>query len=300
MKSFCLSTDSQADILPEYAQVCGLSMIKCHITASAGGFDDFIADATDYAEQMSAASNADFVVKAPSRAEYEEYFDELAEHHTDIVHISVGSRFSRAYANALAAAKNTMVKFYNHNVYVIDSGAISAGLAYAVDHAVMLKGRSLRAEDAFVQLSELCETIEQYSITDDLSYYNRTHPSAAGDFAEKAGAMTLLSVDSNGVPFVYKKFPGFLSACRGILSGKKEIPSTAYVYGSTDITKLLRAVAALRKNGIQEIKMNSMSFSNCLLFGKNAVFVAFAGQRAVGLVKKKYSPGKPSDFFGQK
>ncbi len=78
---------------------------------------------------------------AVNRIQYEEHFTELLKDYDAIVHISLSSKLSSAYENALAVSKELK------KVYVIDSQSLSTGIALLVLYAKELASNGLSPEE---------------------------------------------------------------------------------------------------------------------------------------------------------
>lgn len=78
---------------------------------------------------------------AVNRSQYEEHFSEILKNYDAIVHISLSSKLSSAYENALAVSKEFK------NVYVIDSQSLSTGIALLVLYARELVDKGLTPEE---------------------------------------------------------------------------------------------------------------------------------------------------------
>lgn len=77
---------------------------------------------------------------AVNRIQYEEHFGALLKEYDAIVHISLSSKLSSAYENAMAVSKELK------NVYVIDSQSLSTGIALLVLYAKELIDKGLNPE----------------------------------------------------------------------------------------------------------------------------------------------------------
>ena len=300
MGKFCVSVDSVADISEELYNFLSVSVIPFKVRLGISVTNDRITSKDELSSLYKAASDPySFDIVPPSREEYEEFFDELAENNQDIIHICQGASFSSAHLNALFAAKNTMTKYYGSTVYVIDSHATSSGLALFAEYAINLRNKSYSADDAYVKLVELQQKIEQHVITKNIARFNHFHTSGMGSIAEKSGSPVVISVDDIGKPVVSKRHSSTTTAV-GSIASRYELEknvSPVYVFGSSDVNLLLKTVAQMRKKNASDIKMSSMGLCNSLLFGEGSVYVSFIGKPPKSRQKPRFNPGKASDFF---
>ena len=299
MNQFYITTDSSADLTPEVCEQLSIKAIPMRAKIGRASVSDKITSADELSAMHAKCKAAQFTVLPPSRAEYEEFFDEIAENELKIVHISQGAAFSKAYGNAFYAAKNTMTKYYGSSIYVVDSHATAAGLSLVIDSAIAMHNAGVSAEEAFVELNRINGEIEQYIITNDLKNYNKAFPSGMGDMASKTGAFALIGVDDRGFPRILKRFAGSAAAIGAVSRrlGDKYSTAPVFAHGSDNINLLLKAVAAMRKCNSSNIKMSSVGLCNSLLFGSGAVSIAFAGTPPKSTEKAAFKPGKSTDFF---
>lgn len=299
MNQFHLSVDSVSDVSPEMQIALNISVLPLIAHIDGIALRDNILSSTELNSIANKTDGKNFLISAPNKAVYEDYFDDLAENYKNILHICQGSVFSDSYKNATAAAKNTMVKYRGRTVYVADSHASSAGLGLLVDSAEIMNGKGLTPENCFIELCSLSEKLEQYVIMGNTSNFNKIFTTQAGILAEQIHSTAMISIDASGKPYMTRKFTGFGTACAYIAKRYHESHSQSpiYVYGSCNVAALLKSVSALRKRGLTDIRMNSMGLINSLTFGKEAIYCAFYGSPEKPRVQKKYSPGKIGDFF---
>lgn len=300
MNKFSISVDSVADLSPEMTDYLGVSIIPFSVKLSGGVLYDRVVQSDELKAVFKSAKTAEGLsILPPSREQYEEFFDNLAEDYGYIIHICQGSLFSSAHLNALYAAKNTMTKYYGSTVYVIDGHSTSAGLANLVEFAVNMRNKGYSADDTFVELLEMRPKIEQHVITKDLVEFNAQHPSGVGRMAIKTNSVAVISVDDIGKPVASKRCAS-TSAAIGVVSARYSAAhssGTVFVNGSTDLSLLLKTVALMRKKNAADIKMSTMGLCNSLLFGEGSVFLSFLGKPPKSREKPKFNPGKSSDFF---
>lgn len=299
MRKLFISSDSTADLTLEMQSETAVSVIPFSARICEFNVPDCIKTPDETKNLLFLAEEHGFKIIPPTVAEYENFFDDLADKGGDILHIACGSMFSKAYSNALKASRNTMVKFRKSVVYVLDSHALGAGQALILDHALSFLHKSLSPEEIYVNLTETARRVEQYFILPSVKNYNTVFPSAASVATKKAGFVNLIAVDDSGMPMSPRKTASFATACKTLAAsynaGNYDRP--VYVYGATDVGLLLKAVSALRRRGCQNINMNSLGLCNCLMFGGSSVSAAFIGSPKKSVVKAVYSPGKESDFL---
>ncbi len=282
MRNFFITIDSTAAVTDEMLAHTGVSTIRFDVKAGNFSCPDGILSYENAKELMHRALTEGYAINAPSAARYEEFFDDLAEKNRNIIHISCGAGFSDAYNNAVKASRNTMVKFKRVSIYVVDSHSPCAGQALLMDRALAMCENNASAEEAFVELSEGAARLEQYAVS------TATH-----------GIFVLTGVDNAGNGYNIRRYTSFNAACRTIADAYCQNADGAplYIFGSTEIQNMTKAVARLRKSGCTDIRISSMSIAGCLKAGPEAICVAFFGKPRKSQKKSFYRPGKDSDFF---
>ena len=299
MRKIIITADSTADVTPELKKEFGLEIMRFSLNTGNACFPDRVEEPDKMLSLLDMTENTLQILIPPQRTDYEDFFDDLAEKNYDIIHVSQGQAWSAAYKNAMAAAKNTMVKFRNRLVFVTDSRGTAAGQALILDSALAAKAKGESPEEIFSLADELSLRTERYFILPDASRFNSLYPTPSGSLAESAQTVAVVSADGDGNILSVKRFRSFFAACKHIaeayLAADNKLP--CYIYGSADVDPLLKAVSFLRKRGISDIRMSSMGAANCCIFGKGAVSVAFIGKPLKAASKRKLSPGKPTDIF---
>ena len=151
-----------------------------------------------------------------------------------------------------------------------------------MDRALAMCENNASAEEAFVELSEGAARLEQYAVS------TAAH-----------GIFVLTGVDNAGNGYNIRRYISFNAACRTIADAYCQNADGAplYIFGSTEIQNMTKAVARLRKSGCTDIRISSMSIAGCLKAGPEAICVAFFGKPRKSQKKSFYRPGKDSDFF---
>ena len=161
-----ITCDSSMDLLKEYYEENNVSVLPFTITL---GDKDYI-DGIDIDNEMI----FDYVAKnkvlpktsAINEYQYSDFFKEnLCE--DGLIFISISSKASCAYNNAMAAAKNF------DNVYVVDSLSLSTGGGLLVTHAVELSKKGLSAKEIFEKLEAKKKKVQASFTIDRLEYLHK-------------------------------------------------------------------------------------------------------------------------------
>lgn len=149
MRKIIITTDSTADVTPELKKEFGLETMRFSLKAGNACFPDRVDQPDKTLSLIDMTGGAKKIIIPPQRTDYEDFFDELAEKDCDVIHVSQGQAWSAAYKNAMAAAKNTMVKFRNRLIFVADSRGTAAGQALILDSALSAKAKGESPEEIF-------------------------------------------------------------------------------------------------------------------------------------------------------
>ena len=101
---------------------------------------------------------------ALNTTEYEEFFRSWTDQGFALVHFCIGSKFSSTCQNAQIAAADM------ENVYVMDSGNLSAGQGLLVLRAAELQKDGLSAKEIFEICNDLSPYVDASFVLDDLEY----------------------------------------------------------------------------------------------------------------------------------
>ena len=155
MRKIIITTDSTADVTPELKKEFGLEIMRFSLNTGNACFPDRVEEPDKMLSLLDMTENTPQILIPPQRTDYEDFFDDLAEKNYDIIHVSQGQAWSAAYKNAMAAAKNTMVKFRNRLVFVADSRGTAAGQALILDSALAAKAKGESPEEILSLADEL-------------------------------------------------------------------------------------------------------------------------------------------------
>ena len=97
-------------------------------------------------------------------ADYQELFAELSPKYDSVLHITIGSKFSCCYQNALVAAED-----YS-NVYVVDSRNLTVGQGILALEAAIAAERGDSIEDILNMLNGMIDRVDTTFVVDKLDY----------------------------------------------------------------------------------------------------------------------------------
>lgn len=125
-QSVMISTDSAADLPKNLYEKYHVPVIPYHVITRGGEFMDGVETGTDEILAYMEGEGNHAYSKPPEVSDYEEFFADQLTKAQHIVHITMAEHVSKAYENALEAAKTF------DNVTVVDSGHLSSGIGLMV------------------------------------------------------------------------------------------------------------------------------------------------------------------------
>lgn len=119
--SIKITTDSTADLTPQQLERYQIEVLPLTIHLNDKGYKDGLEiSPADIFRNVDAGGELP-KTSAVSVLEFQEFFQRLSPLHEAVVNVDIGSKMSASYQNACIAAQDFS------NVYVIDSGSLSAG-----------------------------------------------------------------------------------------------------------------------------------------------------------------------------
>ena len=168
-----ISTDCTADITAEMLEKINVDVIYFYITTESGRFRDMdeitSRNIIDYTE----SGKKKMISAPPSVYEYEDFFSGQLKKYEKLIHICIGSKISRAYENAAAAAEK-----FNGTVFVIDSEQLSTGIAHVVLRACKLRNERRPVDYIINELESMKSKVSSSfsSESAEYLYYNGRIP----------------------------------------------------------------------------------------------------------------------------
>ncbi len=202
-----ISADSTAD-LEQYFEERNISVMPLSITL----------DGKDYLDGVSIKSSMIFesyeknhtLPKTAARSidDYEEYFGNLTQDGSAVIHFVISSEMSVSYGNAVMAAK----KF--KNIFVIDSRTLSTGIGLLVLKACDLRDAGLDAQEINDKIIELIPYVQASFVVDTMEYLHKGgRCSGVAKFFASAFSIKPMIMLKDGKMVVGQKYVGKLDKC---------------------------------------------------------------------------------------
>ena len=274
-----ITSDSTCDLSQEILQKYDISTVPLNVILGVKSFRDGVdvtpKDIFDYVEETGLLPKT----SAASILQYEEFFFEQLKSADAIVHLSLSSKISSSYQNALIAANE-----HEDKIFVVDSLSLCAGQGLLAIKAAKYAAESKSPKQVVAFIEELREKVVTSFVPDSLDYL---HKGGRCSLASMMGAKLLklhpLIVMEDGEMSPRKKYMGSMEACL-----KKYITDAAAAFPDYDRSVCVLASAcaepellektraeletAFAFEKIYETTAGSTITSHC---GKNTVAIFF-------------------------
>ena len=204
-----ISTDSPADVPAEIRERYDIRVIPLHIILDDDCFEDGVNIQPDDLYAFYKKSGRLPKTSAVSVAEYTDFFKELTQDGSSVVHISFSSALSATHQNARLAAEDF------DNVYIVDSKSLSTGIALLAIKAAQLAQDGLDANTIAHEMEYKREKVVTTFILDKLEFlYKGGRCSGVAMLGANVLGIKPSIVMVDGKLQVGKKYRGKLENCQ--------------------------------------------------------------------------------------
>lgn len=204
-----ISTDSPADVPAEIRERYDIRVIPLHIILDDDCFDDGVNIQPDDLYAFYKKTGRLPKTSAVSVAEYTDFFKELTQDGSSVVHISFSSALSATHQNARLAAEDF------DNVYIVDSKSLSTGIALLAIKAAQLAQDGLDAKTIAHEMEYKREKVVTTFILDKLEFlYKGGRCSGVAMLGANVLGIKPSIVMADGKLQVGKKYRGKLENCQ--------------------------------------------------------------------------------------
>lgn len=204
-----ISTDSPADVPAEIRERYDIRVIPLHIILDDDCFEDGVNIQPDDLYAFYKKSGRLPKTSAVSVAEYTDFFKELSQDGSSVVHISFSSALSATHQNARLAAEDF------DNVYIVDSKSLSTGIALLAIKAAQLAQDGLDAKTIAHEMEYKREKVVTTFILDKLEFlYKGGRCSGVAMLGANVLGIKPSIVMVDGKLQVGKKYRGKLENCQ--------------------------------------------------------------------------------------
>ena len=204
-----ISTDSPADVPAEIRERYDIRVIPLHIILDDDCFEDGVNIQPDDLYAFYKKTGRLPKTSAVSVAEYTDFFKELTQDGSSVVHISFSSALSATHQNARLAAEDF------DNVYIVDSKSLSTGIALLAIKAAQLAQDGLDAKTIAHEMEYKREKVVTTFILDKLEFlYKGGRCSGVAMLGANVLGIKPSIVMADGKLQVGKKYRGTLENCQ--------------------------------------------------------------------------------------
>ena len=204
-----ISTDSPVDVPVEIRERYDIRVIPLHIILDDDCFEDGVNIQPDDLYAFYKKTGRLPKTSAVSVAEYTDFFKELTQDGSSVVHISFSSALSATHQNARLAAADF------DNVYIVDSKSLSTGIALLAIKAAQLAQDGLDAKTIAHEMEYKREKVVTTFILDKLEFlYKGGRCSGVAMLGANVLGIKPSIVMADGKLQVGKKYRGKLENCQ--------------------------------------------------------------------------------------
>lgn len=204
-----ISTDSPADVPAEIRERYDIRVIPLHIILDDDCFEDGVNIQPDDLYAFYKKTGRLPKTSAVSVAEYTDFFKELTQDGSSVVHVSFSSALSATHQNARLAAEDF------DNVYIVDSKSLSTGIALLAIKAAQLAQDGLDAKTIAHEMEYKREKVVTTFILDKLEFlYKGGRCSGVAMLGANVLGIKPSIVMVDGKLQVGKKYRGKLENCQ--------------------------------------------------------------------------------------
>lgn len=222
------------------------------------------------------ASNKLPKTSAVNRYQFEEHFSNLLKTHDAIIHVSISSEISSAYANACEAAKQFK------NVFVVDSRSLSTGIALIALYASDLAKTDLSPEQIFEKCKKRVPDLQVSSVLTSLDYlYKGGRCSALKLFGANLLKLRVQILLKNGECVPAKKYRGNLDGCID-----KYVGDTLASFNTPDLERVFVTSTTAPLSLMERVasKLKDFGFKNVYLTRAGATVTSYCGEDCLGIM----------------
>lgn len=283
MRKYCITTDSNSDLLQEYIDKLNTTIIPQYYSFGDTVYgDELNMPPAEFYERMKKGELPGSQANNP--AVIEEKFRSLLDKDLDIIHIGFSSALSGSYNNVCMVAKELLEEYTDAKITVIDSLNVSLGESIMVLHANALKDNGASYEEVVDAIEEFKRHINVQFTVDDLFHLQR------GGRVSKTTAVVGSAL--NLKPFLYVSDAGTLVSAGTVRGRKKSLHTLVERMKATleENTDYSLPVGIVHGNCLEdaqvvaELVKEQTAFSNIIINDISPSIGTHAGPGALGIL----------------
>ena len=241
-----ITSDSTCDLGKNILDRFNISVVPLNVVLGDKSYEDGVEitpqDIFDYVEKTGVLPKT----SATSLGQYEDFFAEQFKTYDAVIHLSLSSKISSSYLNAMMVAKENKGK-----LFVIDSLSLCAGQGLLAIRAAIMAQEGKEPKEIVKAVEALRDKVVTSFVPDSLDYL---HKGGRCSLASMMGAKILkmhpLIVMSDGVMTARKKYMGNME-----VSMKRYIADAFENFGKTyDPSMCILAHACAEKEVVDKVR----------------------------------------------
>ena len=202
-KQIIISSDSTCDLSSELIQRYDIRILPMGVTLGDTIYRDGVDITPDDIYAHAAKTGQLPKTSAINMAEDADFFAQLTQDGSAVIHFTISSSMSATYNNARMAAEEF------ENVYVVDSKNLSTGNGLLVIAAAEMAQQGMEPQEIVQKVSAMADCVDASFVVDDLEYLVKGgRCSAAAAFGANLLQLKPCICVKNGVMGVGKKYRG--------------------------------------------------------------------------------------------
>ncbi|MCG3227473.1 MAG: DegV family protein [Candidatus Heimdallarchaeota archaeon] len=194
---FGIMTDSGADFSLEYKKKHDLILIPTRIMIDDVEFIDRENITREEIIEKMINDKAKTSTSVAPPVEFHRIIDESLKKYDKVLYISISSKMSATYQNAVLTAK----KIDPERFFAVDTQSVSWGMSLLIDHAILRRDQGITIEKVIEELNAMLKSLKLYFIVDTLEYLRRGGRIGAAKsmIGKLIGAKPILTIEEGEV-----------------------------------------------------------------------------------------------------
>ncbi|MDF2686781.1 MAG: domain protein DegV family [Clostridia bacterium] len=163
-----ITADSTCDLSQELIKKHNIKIVPIYISMGSKFYKDGIDITQKDIYEFVAKNNQLPKTAAIGPIEYAEIFKPLVEKGLEIIHVSIGSKFSSCFQNACLAAEE-----YAGKVHIVDSANLSSGSGHVVLELADLLEAGVSVSETLEKIKTIIPKVDASFILDNLEYMHK-------------------------------------------------------------------------------------------------------------------------------
>ncbi len=169
MNKVYITSDCTCDLSEELLDKYDVEVIHFYISTDRGCFKDRAEMTANNVVEYFENGGLRISTAAPAVSEYVDFFERILQKQEELIHITISSKLSMSYENAVAAASH-----FTGRVHVFDSQHLSSGIAHMVLGAVGMANEGKNKNEILEALEKMRDKVSTSFITCNADYLHRT------------------------------------------------------------------------------------------------------------------------------